>query len=79
MSKSYTEKQGQYLAYIYYYTKINGCAPAEQDMQKYFKVSPPSVHRMVVELQKQGFIDKQAGKPRSIELKLPRNELPELV
>ncbi len=25
--KSYTEKQGQYLAFIFYYTKINGLPP----------------------------------------------------
>jgi repressor LexA len=46
--KIYTEKQGQYLAFIYYYTKINGQPPAENDMQRYFNVSPPSVHRMIV-------------------------------
>jgi hypothetical protein len=28
----YTHKQGQYLAFIYYYTKINGRPPAETDM-----------------------------------------------
>jgi len=27
-TKPYTEKQGQYLAFIYYYAKINGRAPA---------------------------------------------------
>ncbi|HYR90967.1 MAG TPA: hypothetical protein VE422_43310 [Terriglobia bacterium] len=32
MEKSFTDKQGQYLAFIYYYTKINGRAPAEADM-----------------------------------------------
>ena len=52
MKKKYTSKQGQYLAFIYYYTKINGQAPAEADMQRYFKVSPPSVHQMVLTLEK---------------------------
>ncbi len=37
---AYTETQGQYLAFIYYYTKIDGVPPAEADMQCYFKVSP---------------------------------------
>ncbi len=41
----YTKKQGQYLAFIYYYTKIHGYPPAEADLQRYFKVSPPSVHQ----------------------------------
>ena len=79
MPGNYTEKQGQYLAFIYYYTKVNGYAPAEQDMLKYFKVSPPSVHRMIVELEKKGFIERQARKARSIQLKLSKEELPDLI
>ena len=47
---AYTPKQGQYLAFIYYYTKLNGVPPAERDMQQYFRTSPPSVHQMVVTL-----------------------------
>ena len=39
-----TPKQGQYLAFLYYYTKVNRHAPAEADMQAYFGVTPPSVH-----------------------------------
>ena len=30
-TKAYTPRQGQYLAFIYYYTKIHGRAPAEAD------------------------------------------------
>ena len=51
MKTSYTEKQGQYLAFIYYYTKVNGRPPAEADMQLYFRVTPPSVHQMVLTLE----------------------------
>ena len=40
--KSYTEKQGQYLAFIFYYTKINGVPPAQIDLQRYFAVTPPT-------------------------------------
>ena len=46
----WTPKQGQYLAFIYYYTKIMGQPPAESDFQRYFRVSPPSVHQMIVTL-----------------------------
>jgi len=42
---AHTDKQGQYLAFIYYYTKVNGQPPAEADMQRYFRVTPPSVHQ----------------------------------
>jgi len=76
--KPLTAKQGQYLAFIFYYTKIHGFAPAESDMQNYFKVSPPSVHQMVVTLESHGFIERIAGKGRSIRLLIPIDELPDL-
>jgi len=74
----YTSRQGQYLAFIYYYTKIHGCAPSEADMQRYFKVSPPSVHQMIVTLEKKGFIKKVPGQGRSISLTISRKDLPDL-
>ena len=78
METKYTRKQGQYLAFIYYYTKMHGYAPAEADMQHYFKVSPPSVHQMVLTLEKKGLIEKVPYKARAIRLLLPREELPDL-
>ena len=63
-----TEKQGQYLAFIYYYTKVNGQPPAEADMQRYFAVSPPSVHQMVLTLEKHRWIERIPGRGRSITL-----------
>jgi repressor LexA len=74
----YTHLQGQYLAFIYYYTKINRCPPAETDMQRYFRVSPPSVHQMIVRLEENGFIKRTPGQARSIELLLPLEQLPRL-
>jgi repressor LexA len=78
MKPKYTYKQGQYLAFIYYYTKINRCPPAETDMQRYFKVTPPTVHSMVITLEKLGLIDRVPGQPRTIRVLLPREELPDL-
>jgi Mn-dependent DtxR family transcriptional regulator len=75
---SFTETQGQYLAFIYYYTKINGQAPSERDMQRYFRVSPPSVHQMVVTLERRGLITRIPGQGRSIALPLRREQLPDL-
>jgi hypothetical protein len=49
-AKPFTPKQGQYLAFIYYYTKIHGRAPAEADLERYFRVTPPAVRREVSEL-----------------------------
>jgi repressor LexA len=77
-SKPFTAKQGQYLAFIFCYTKIHGRAPAESDMQNYFKVSPPSVHQMVLTLEVNGFIGRIPGQGRSIRLLIPREELPDL-
>ena len=74
----YTPKQGQYLAFIYYYTKIHGQAPAQADLQLYFKVSAPTVHRMLVTLGERGFIERTPGQPRSIRLLISRGELPDL-
>jgi repressor LexA len=75
---SFTPKQGQYLAFIYYYSKINGRSPSEADMERYFKVTAPSVHQMVVTLEKRGFISRTLGQGRSIELRLSREQLPDL-
>ena len=77
-NNKYTKKQGQYLAFIYYYTKIHGYPPAEADLQRYFKVSQPSVHQMVLTLEKKGLIEKVPYQARSIRLFLPREELPDL-
>jgi repressor LexA len=74
----YTPRQGQYLAFIHYYTKIHGCAPSEADLERYFRVSWSSVHQMILTLEKRGLIMRTPGDVRSIRLLLPREELPEL-
>jgi len=78
VASDYTRRQGQFLAFIYYYTKVNGRPPAEADMQRYFQVSPPTVHQMVVTLERRGFIARVPGQGRSIRLLLPREKLPDL-
>jgi repressor LexA len=74
----YTEKQGQYLAFIYYYTKVNGRPPAQADIQRYFKVTPPTVHQMILTLDEKGLLGREPGKARAIRVLLPREELPDL-
>lgn len=73
---SFTDKQGQYLAFIYAYRRINGCAPAEADMQRYFAVTPPTVHQMVLNLERAGHIRRTPGAARSIELLVQPERLP---
>ena len=78
MKRKYTHKQGRYLAFIHYYRKIHGYPPTEADMQRYFKVTPPSVHQMVLTLEKRGLVEKEPGQPRTIRVILPFEELPAL-
>jgi Mn-dependent DtxR family transcriptional regulator len=77
--QTFTSKQGQYLAYIHLYTRLHRRPPAETDMQEYFRVSPPSVHQMVMTLERAGYIRRQPRTPRSIELLVDPTYLPELL
>jgi Mn-dependent DtxR family transcriptional regulator len=76
--KTFTPKQGQYLAFIHLYTRLHRRPPAEADMQQYFRVSPPSVHQMVLTLERAGLIRRQPRAPRSIKVLVDPNHLPEL-
>jgi repressor LexA len=78
-AKTFTPKQGQYLAFIHLYTRLHRRPPAETDMQEYFRVSPPSVHQMVLTLERAGFIVRQPGVARSIQLLVDPGQLPELL
>ena len=77
-STSFTEKQGQYLAFIHTYTLLNRQSPAEADFQKFFGVTPPAVHDMIVGLERRGFISRVPRQPRSIKLMVPPADLPQL-
>jgi hypothetical protein len=74
----FTNKQGQYLAFIYNYSKIHGRAPAESDLQRYFQTTPPSVHQMIKTLELNGFIERTPGQARSIRLLVRPEHLPML-
>lgn len=78
ITASYSTRQGQYLAFIYHYAKLNGQPPAEGDMQRHFKVSPPVVHDMILTLERKGLIRRIPGTARSIEVLLPKEQLPDL-
>ena len=67
-----------YLALIHQYATIHGVPPAEADMQRFFKVSPPSVHQMVLTLESKGFIQRTPGEGRSLKVLVPAEELPTL-
>ena len=76
LNPSFTPTQGQYLAFIYAYTRVLGRPPAEADMQRHFKVTAPTVHQMVLTLERNGLVKRQSGVARSIQLLVPPEALP---
>jgi DNA-binding MarR family transcriptional regulator len=73
---AFTVTQGQYLAFLYAYSKLNRRPPAERDFQEYFQVTAPSVHNMILTLERLGFIRRTPGAARSITLLVPPESLP---
>jgi repressor LexA len=74
----YTYKQGQYLAFIASYTKLHRQAPSEWEIQRYFRVTPPTVHQMILRLEACGLISRVPWQARSISVLVPGEELPPL-
>jgi len=76
-TQGFTEKQGQYLAlHLHLYATCFRRPPAETDMQRHFQVSPPSVHQMIVTLERNGLIRRQPGVARSIQILVAPEDLP---
>lgn len=75
---SFTDKQGQYLAFIHLYTKIIRMPPAHADIQRYFEVTPPTINSMLIRLEELGFIRRRPRKARSIEILVDPETLPPL-
>jgi len=78
MKPPYTARQGQFLAYINHYITLHGRPPAEAEMMQFFQITPPSVHQMILTLERRGLISRVPGQARSITLRLPAVELPPL-
>src|SRR5271167_4406903 len=74
----FTPRQGQYLAFIHAYTLVNGRPPAHADIQRFFRLTPPTVHQMLLTLEKAGLISRQPGMPRSVVVRVERDRLPPL-
>jgi repressor LexA len=79
MKANFTHKQGQYLAFIYNYTIIHRRAPAEADLARFFCVTPPTIHQMILKLEEKGLIRRKPGVARSIELLVDPGEIPRLL
>lgn len=74
----FTPRQGQFLAFIHQYWKLHRRAPAELDVVQYFRITPPSVHSMIVKLHELGLITREPGKARSIRVAIPEDQIPPL-
>jgi DNA-binding MarR family transcriptional regulator len=74
----FTPRQGQYLAFIHAYTLVNGRPPAQADIQRFFQLTPPSVHQMLLTLERTGLISRRPGVARSIVVLVDRSDLPML-
>jgi DNA-binding MarR family transcriptional regulator len=74
----FTPRQGQYLAFIHAYTLVNERPPAQADIQRFFRLTPPSVYQMLLTLERQGLISRHPGVPRSIAVLVNRSALPAL-
>ena len=74
----FTATQGQYLAFIHTYTLLHRVPPAEADFQQFFQVTPPTVHSMIVALERRGLIARVPRQARTIRLLLAPDQLPPL-
>ena len=74
----FTERQGQYLAFIHAYTKVNGRPPAQADLQRFFAVTAPSVHQMILALERHGLLRRTPGRARCLEVLVDPEHLPVL-
>lgn len=76
--RSLTHRQGQALAFIHLYTKLNRRPAAEADVAKYFRIAAPTAHSLVEALTKAGLISREPGKPRSIRVLVDPSKVPQL-
>lgn len=57
---------------------MHGRPPGELDMRRYFQVTPPAVHQMILTVEARGLIERTPWQARSIRLRIPREESPVL-
>src|SRR6476620_9038809 len=75
---TFTHRQGQFLAFIHQYRLLHKQGPAELDLVKFFRETPPSVHGMIVKLEELGLLTREPGVARSARVAIPADQLPPL-
>jgi DNA-binding MarR family transcriptional regulator len=76
--RDFSARQGQYLAFIHAYTFVNGRPPAQSDIARFFRVTPPTVHQMISTLEKAGWISRRPAAARAIAVLVDPAKLPDL-
>ena len=76
---AFSHKQGQRLVFIHACTIVLGQPPAAADHQRHFRVKPPFVYKMVLALERAGFIARMPEAARSIRLLVDPDILPTLM
>ena len=76
VEKKFTVRQGQFLAFIFYYTKVNKQPPAEADIQEYFGISSASTHQMIKTLVQKNLLEKLPRQSRSMKVLIEADQLP---
>ena len=79
MTGKFTEKQGQYLAFIYNYTVMFGKPLSEWELEKFFRAAPSTIHQMILKLAEKELISRLPGQARSIKLLVDLDEIPRLL
>jgi len=74
----FTDRQGQYLAFIHAYTKVMKQPPAMNDIARFFEVTPPTAYNMVVQLERLRLVSREPGAARSIRVSIPTDAIPPL-
>jgi DNA-binding MarR family transcriptional regulator len=74
----FTTGQGQYLAFIHACTLVNGRPPAEADIARFFGATAPTVHQMIMNLERASLISRQPGSARTIAVLIHSSALPAL-
>jgi DNA-binding MarR family transcriptional regulator len=76
--QDFSARQGQYLAFIHAYTFVNGRPPAQSDIARFFCVTPPTVHQMILTLEKARLISRRPAAARAIAVLVDPATLPAL-
>ena len=74
----FTPRLGHYPAFLHACTLVNGRPPVHADSQRFFRVTPPSVHQTLPTRERGGLISRRPGAPRRIAVLVDRSDLPAL-